>query len=188
MKSISRLLGYILLSVACFSCNETVNQIPDQERSDIEEVVASSIKFKHYSSLRSMQENNPGISLVLVEFDGFGHGEQCRGFGLCHARWFPGIQDFLRSNTDGTDYNVNTYRSPLIESDNQTAFFMLLLEEDPDPNLSDSDLLFSIDSPIALPSNGDDELEYSRIILPGKYHYNSAYGDHGGYKIPVVPE
>jgi hypothetical protein len=152
---------------------------------DNENIIASKLSFRYYTPDRttSKEGDNYYISpstgkLVIVNWTEWGHASaNCRGWGLCHAKWFYFERDAPIPRPD-TGYSVPLQHN--VETDEY--YIEVLLDETPD--LPDGDVPdLKIDSDIPL----DTALEIGKdlVLKMGSYSYDPNLGEYGGIHITL---
>ncbi|UMY64515.1 MULTISPECIES: hypothetical protein [unclassified Flavobacterium] len=176
----SKIFTLLLVSsaFAFFSCSSS----NDSQQLD-ENMVAKTLKFKSFGGDLTLARGgrdyvSPSTGkLVIVNWEEWGrHSKQCRGWGLCNARWFYLEPDNPQQTNRG-------YSTPL-QFDGETGEFyleILLAEDSTIPNDEIPDL--KIDSDIPL----ETALEIGRDLTfkQGSYSFDPDLGEFGGIHITL---
>ena len=143
----------------------------------------------------------PDITFIICSWDGWGRtSRNCRGFGLCHFKWFPASYEEINNN----DYNGT---SAILQTDSLGKSYIDLYLAEPIPNIAEDNIpVLSIDNNLvgermvaetndSVTSNsttvqnsnnwqrGDRPDINDIIMLRGSYDYISELGTYGGYRI-----
>lgn len=190
MKKFYAFILSTIFVLFAYSCNDKLDIINNEDSSlNREELVFKDLKFlplEKQGSLRSSGNNNKddGLNIVVVKVE-FGRKKYgCnRGFGVCNVVWFP---DFNSLAVQPDDYrSVFAYLKE--NTENGEHYIELPLAEEPNPEFSVEDLTLKVDSPLEFISNGEDSLGESYIALSKGYKLDPKVGEHGGYKIELLP-
>lgn len=192
MGKISTFIGVAILALVAFSCSNR-NEIITNEDSSLnrEELVIKELKFlplEKQIGLRSFNNippnNKPDLDIVIVRVEFGRKSKNCRGFGVCDVEWFPGF-DMVANPEDNIQPSLLTYMRENPETGEH--YIELPLAESPNPKFTNEDLTLKIDAPLEFISNGEDSLGESYIAPAKELKLDPKVGEHGGYKIELIP-
>lgn len=178
----------IIFSTLILSCSKIENQhvelIPDKQTNvaeykqvTLDENKQDKITVK--KQLRGTKETQGHI--FYATWDGWGHGEDCSGWGLC--QFISCLFCCTDENGDivDCDSGVPIYNSGTIDiNSNSSEGFMTI---NLNPNDSAQNVAINNQKPLYI----DSDLQDSHFTLhKGTYQFNSEIGNHGGYSVNVT--
>jgi hypothetical protein len=116
--------------------------------------------------------------LIIVRWEGWGHGEQCKGWGLCQAEWFP---QFKGARIDATESGNGAQTLLEFDEELNQYYIDILLAETPPTDMPSESLTLKIDEDFDL--DIEDELAQNLTFVVGDYPYNELLSTNGGYRI-----
>ena len=116
--------------------------------------------------------------LIIVRWDGWGHGGQCNGWGLCRAEWFP---QFKGARIDATESENGAQTLLEFDEELNQYYIDILLAETPPTDIPSESLTLKIDEDFDL--DIEDELAQNLTFVVGDYPYNESLSTNGGYRI-----
>jgi hypothetical protein len=134
----------------------------------------------------NLSNGEDGLTMVICSWDKRGRtSKNCRGFGLCHFKWFPGWNLALADSTLGTNPYVAEISTNTV---GQKFLNVLLADSVACINVADIPEL-CVDTDIVSDNtveNTDSTSEEEYVILKeGSYKFQSDLGEYGGYRINV---
>jgi hypothetical protein len=116
--------------------------------------------------------------LIIVRWEGWGHGGRCKGWGLCRAEWFP---QFKGARIDATESENGAQTLLEFDEELNQYYIDILLAETPPTDIPSESLTLKIDEDFDL--DIEDELAQNLTFVVGDYPYNDSLSTNGGYRI-----
>lgn len=176
MKYIKKIAVYTLLSAFVLtSCkDEQVLETYD------ENTIAQQIKVVDVNKRIATEypETSLRKRLIIVRWDGQGHGHQCNGWGLCKAEWFP---QFKGARIGATESGNGAQTLLEFDEELNQYYIDILLAETPPTDIPSESLTLKIDEDFDL--DIEEELAQNLTFVVGDYPYNESLSTNGGYRI-----
>lgn len=165
------IISLTILSIFLYiSCSE------DEDVKVKENSIESQLSFKKINLEELM--NSRTWCGTIVEWDEWGRASQdCNGWGLCNADWFPPCDDQQQAQQFEESNNFGV----IVEEDLSNSKHYIELYLDQPTNLPLESLLLYVDVTIGL--NTFEYYGHNHTIEEGIYNFDVNLGNYGGYKI-----
>ena len=176
MKYIKKIAVYTLLSAFVLTSCEDEQVLETYD----ENTIAQQIKVVDVNERIATEypETSLRQRLIIVRWDGWGHGNQCNGWGLCKAEWFP---QFKGARIGATESGNGAQTLLEFDEELNQYYIDILLAETPPTDIPSESLTLKIDEDFDL--DIEEELAQNLTFVVGDYPYNESLSTNGGYRI-----